>query len=150
MVELVVNGIATSVDVDGRTTLLAMVRGLGLTGTHAGCEQGACGACTVLLDGATVHSCLVLAGQCGGREVTTIESLGTPAALHPVMEAFRKHHGLQCGFCTPGMVLAALEILTAEADPSEETIRAKLSGNLCRCTGYAGIVAAVRAAAHPT
>ncbi|MCU1379816.1 MAG: aerobic-type carbon monoxide dehydrogenase, small subunit CoxS/CutS-like protein [Acidimicrobiales bacterium] len=140
---LSVNGERRILDVEPRTTLLDALRGIGLTGTHAGCEHGACGACTVLLDGETVRSCLVLAGQCGGREVTTIEGLGTPDALHPVMESFRRCHGLQCGFCTPGMVLTAVELLDENPSPTEAEVREALSGNICRCTGYAGIVAAV-------
>ncbi len=118
-----------------------------LTGTHLGCEHGVCGACTVLLDDEPVRSCLLLAHQADGRRVTTIEALGTPDDLHPLQEAFRTHHGLQCGFCTPGMVLTALDLLRRHPDPDEDTIRHELSGNLCRCTGYVKIVEAVRAAA---
>jgi carbon-monoxide dehydrogenase small subunit len=138
-----VNGERRTFEGPARTTLLDALRGIGLTGTHAGCEHGACGACTVLLDGETVRSCLVLAGQCGGHHVTTIEGLGSPDALHPVMESFRRCHGLQCGFCTPGMVLTAVELLGENPSPTEAEVREALSGNLCRCTGYAGIVAAV-------
>jgi carbon-monoxide dehydrogenase small subunit len=148
--QLAVNGEPRTLDVEARTTLLDGLRGIGLTGAHAGCEHGACGACTVLLDGETVRSCLVLAGQCGGHEVTTIEGLGTPDALHPVMESFRRCHGLQCGFCTPGMVLTAVELLAANPSPTEAEVREALSGNICRCTGYAGIVAAVLDAASRT
>ena len=120
---------------------------LGLTGTHLGCEHGVCGACTVLLDGTPVRSCLLFAQQLAGRSVTTIEALGTPAHLHPVQEAFRDEHGLQCGFCTPGMVLAAVDLLDRIPHPTDDEIRHELSGNICRCTGYVKIVAAVRAAA---
>jgi aerobic carbon-monoxide dehydrogenase small subunit len=147
-VKLEVNARPVEVEVEPRETLLDLVRThLGLTGAHAGCEAGACGACTVLLDGETVRSCLVLAVQCGGGTVTTVEALGTPGELHPVMEAFRRHHGLQCGFCTPAMVLTAVELLAEDPHPDEATVREALAGNLCRCTGYAGIVAAVLAAA---
>jgi carbon-monoxide dehydrogenase small subunit len=146
-VELTVNGEPCALDVPARTTLLDALRGIGLTGAHAGCEHGACGACTVLLDGETVRSCLLLAGQCGGHEVTTVEGLGTPDALHPVMDSFRRCHGLQCGFCTPGMVLTAVELLGENPSPTEAEVREALSGNICRCTGYAGIVAAVLDAA---
>lgn len=147
-----VNGSPVEVGVEPRDTLLDVVRALGLTGAHAGCETGVCGACTVLLDGETVRSCLVLGVQCSGREVTTIEALGTPDDLHPVMAAFHEHHGLQCGFCTPAMVLAAVELLdeSPSPSPSEADVRRALAGNLCRCTGYAGIVEAVLAAAERT
>ena len=118
-----------------------------LTGTHLGCEHGVCGACTVVLDGDPVRSCLVLAHQARGRRVTTIEALGTPEELHPLQEAFRDHHGLQCGFCTPGMVLTALDLLARIPDPTEADVRRELSGNLCRCTGYVKIVESVLAAA---
>ncbi len=120
---------------------------LGLVGTHVGCEHGVCGACTVMLDGRTVRSCLLFAAQADGSEVTTIEGIGTDEALHPLQLAFQQHHALQCGFCTPGMILAALELLRDNADPSDEEIRVGLSGNLCMCTGYVNIVRAVRAAA---
>jgi aerobic carbon-monoxide dehydrogenase small subunit len=146
-VELSLNGEPHEAAVEGRDRLVDLVRSAGLTGTHVGCDTGACGACTVLVDGQTVRSCLVLAGQCDGRAVTTIEALGTPADLHPVMTSFHRHHGLQCGFCTPGMVLTAVELLGEEPDPDEATIRSWLAGNICRCTGYAGIVAAVLDAA---
>ena len=145
-VKLAVNGEPVDAEVEPRVTLLDLVRSLGLTGAHAGCETGVCGACTVLLDGATVRSCLVLGVQCDGHDVTTIEALGTPGDLHPVMRAFHEHHGLQCGFCTPAMVLAAVELLADSPRPDEATVRRALAGNLCRCTGYAGIVEAVLAA----
>jgi carbon-monoxide dehydrogenase small subunit len=148
LVSFVVNGEAVEVWVEPRDTLLDVVRAQGLTGAHAGCETGVCGACTVLLDGETVRSCLVFGVQCDGHDVTTIEALGTPGDLHPVMRAFHEHHGLQCGFCTPAMVLAAVELLAEAPCPSEAAVRRALAGNLCRCTGYAGIVEAVLAAAR--
>jgi aerobic carbon-monoxide dehydrogenase small subunit len=143
-VKLHVNGDAAEASVEPRETLLDVLRDhLGLTGAHAGCEQGACGACTVLLDGAVARSCLVFAVQCEDHAITTIEGVGRPDALHPMMEAFRRHHALQCGFCTPAMVLSAIALLDAQPAPTEAVVREALAGNLCRCTGYAGIVAAV-------
>jgi len=143
-----VNGKHVAVDVEPRMTLVDCLRHeLRLTGTHVGCEHGVCGACTVLLDGRTVRSCLLFAAQADGSEVTTIEGIGTHEGLHPLQQAFRRHHALQCGFCTPGMILAAIELLRDNADPSDEEIRVALSGNLCMCTGYVNIVRAVRAAA---
>ncbi len=148
-VSFVVNGRPAEVLVEPRTTLLDALRtDLGLTGAHAGCEYGVCGACTVLVDGASARSCLLLAVQCEGHAVTTIEGLGTPEEMHPVMEAFRRNHGLQCGFCTPAMVLATVELLDEVSHPTDAEAREALSGNLCRCTGYAGIVAAVLDAAE--
>jgi carbon-monoxide dehydrogenase small subunit len=148
-VHLTVNGVATELVIEPRTTLLDAVREqLGLTGAHAGCEHGGCGACTVLVDGRTALSCLLLAVQGEGRAITTIEGLGDPEHLHPVMEAFRRCHGLQCGFCTPAMVLAATQLLGDTPSPTEAEIREALAGNLCRCTGYAGVVAAVQLAAE--
>jgi carbon-monoxide dehydrogenase small subunit len=139
-----VNENAAEVEVEPRATLLDVLREeLGLTGAHAGCEQGACGACTVLLDGEPARSCLVFAVQCEDKRVTTIEHFGMPGALHPMMESFRRHHGLQCGFCTPAMVLTAITLLEETPHPSEAEVRSALAGNLCRCTGYAGIVDAV-------
>jgi carbon-monoxide dehydrogenase small subunit len=146
-VKLEINGEPVEVVVEPRDRLADSVRAAGLTGTHLACDTGACGACTVLLDGRSVRSCLLLAVQCEGRSVTTIEALGTPDRLHPVMEAFRRHHGLQCGFCTPGMVLTAVELLDDDPDPDEDSVRSWLAGNICRCTGYSGIVAAVLDAA---
>jgi carbon-monoxide dehydrogenase small subunit len=146
-VKVELNGEPLEAVVEGRDRLVDLVREAGLTGTHVGCDTGACGACTVVLNGRTVRSCLVLAGQCDGHTVTTIEALGTPDDLHPVMEAFRRHHGVQCGFCTPGMVLTAVELLDDEPDPDEAAVRSGLAGNVCRCTGYAGIVTAVLAVA---
>ncbi|MBA3906846.1 MAG: (2Fe-2S)-binding protein [Pseudonocardiales bacterium] len=148
VVTLVVNGQPSELQVEPRTTLLDALRTeLGLTGAHAGCEYGVCGACTVLVDGDSARSCLLLAVQCAGRAVITIEGLGSPEEMHPMMEAFRRNHGLQCGFCTPAMVLSAVELLDQNPDPTEAEVREALSGNLCRCTGYAGIVAAVLDAA---
>ena len=120
---------------------------LGLTGTHVGCEHGVCGACTVMVDGAPVRSCLMFAIQLQGAEIMTVEGLAGSDALSPLQEAFREHHGLQCGFCTPGFLISALDFIRRHPDPDEQAIREGLSGNLCRCTGYEGIVAAVRAAA---
>lgn len=120
---------------------------LGLTGTHFGCEHGVCGACTVLVDGDSMRSCLLLAVQVDGCEVTTVEGLGAPDRLNPLQQAFREHHGLQCGFCTPGMLMTATDLLAKSPLATEEEIREGLSGNLCRCTGYQGIVKAVAAAA---
>jgi aerobic carbon-monoxide dehydrogenase small subunit len=146
-VKLELNGEAVEVVVEPRERLVDVVRASGRTGTHLGCETGACGACTVLLDGRTVRSCLIFAAQCDGRRVTTIEALGTPERLHPVMASFHRCHGLQCGFCTPGMVMAAVDLLAENPDPTEAEIREGLEGNLCRCTGYQNIVRAVREAA---
>jgi len=143
-VKLQVNGDAAEVTVEPRETLLDVLRErLGLTGAHAGCEHGACGACTVLLDGEPARSCLVFAVQCEDHAITTIEAVGRPDALDPMMQAFRTHHALQCGFCTPAMVLSAIALLETTPRPTERDVRDALSGNLCRCTGYAGIVAAV-------
>jgi aerobic carbon-monoxide dehydrogenase small subunit len=148
-VELTVNGRSRRIRVEPRKTLADTLREeLRLTGTHIGCEHGVCGACTVLVDGEAVRSCLLFAVQAAGRDVTTVEGLSPDAAsLTPVQRAFQQHHGLQCGFCTPGFVVSATAFLAANPDPTDEQIRAGLSGNLCRCTGYQGIVRAVRAAA---
>ena len=144
----IINGAKCTATVEPRRSLVDFLRhDLGLVGTHVGCEHGVCGACTVLLDGRTVRSCLLFAAQADGSEVTTIEGIGTAEALHPLQLAFQQHHALQCGFCTPGMILAALELLRDNSDPSDEEIRAGISGNLCMCTGYVNIVRAVRAAA---
>jgi aerobic carbon-monoxide dehydrogenase small subunit len=146
-VSVVVNGEPRSLDVEGRTLLVHALRdGLGLTGTHIGCDTSQCGACTVLLDGRAVKSCTVLAHQAEDREVTTIEGLAANGELHPLQRAFVEHHGLQCGFCTPGVILTAADLLSRDASPSDETIRHALRGNLCRCTGYQGIVESIRAA----
>ncbi len=147
-ITLTVNGQTISAEVEARMTLADFLREqLGLTGTKLGCEHGVCGSCTVLWDGAAVRSCLVLAAQADGANLTTIEGLATGGAMHPVQQAFWEHHGLQCGFCTPGMVLTAVALLEENPAPSEEEIREALSGNLCRCTGYQNIVRAVQAAA---
>jgi aerobic carbon-monoxide dehydrogenase small subunit len=148
-VSFYVNGHRERADVEPRRTLADALReDLGLTGTHLGCEQGVCGACTVLLDGEPVRSCLMLAVQADGCSLTTVEGLAADdGELHPLQRAFAGCHGLQCGFCTPGFLISALHLLTENPDPSREEIRAGLSGNICRCTGYAGIVDAVRQAA---
>ena len=146
-ITLKVNGSERAAAVEPRRSLVDFLRyDLGLVGTHVGCEHGVCGACTIMLDGRTVRSCLLFAAQTDGAEIITIEGIGTDEALHPLQLAFQQHHALQCGFCTPGMILAALELLRDNADPSEEEIRVGLSGNLCMCTGYVNIVRAVLAA----
>ena len=144
-----VNGCREQIDVEPRRTLADALReDLGLTGTHLGCEQGVCGACTVLLDGEPVRSCLMLAVQADGSSLKTVEGLASERGdLHPLQQAFADCHGLQCGFCTPGFLISALHLLTENRHPTREEIRAGLSGNICRCTGYAGIVDAVRQAA---
>ena len=140
---LSVNGRERQVTVALRMTLAEALRErLDLTGTHVGCEHGVCGACTVIVDGAAVRSCLMLAVQAAGKEIVTVEGLGTPEALSPLQQAFRKHHALQCGFCTPGILTTLHALLTQEPDASEERIRDAVGGNLCRCTGYLPIVAA--------
>jgi carbon-monoxide dehydrogenase small subunit len=142
------NGEERSNEVESRLLLVHYLRGtLGLTGTHVGCDTTSCGACTVLLDGVPVKSCTVLAVQADGRELTTVEGLAAGVELHPIQEGFHEEHGLQCGFCTPGMMLTAKALLDENPDPSEEEIRWALSGNVCRCTGYQNIVNAVRYAA---
>jgi carbon-monoxide dehydrogenase small subunit len=147
--ELSVNGERRLVEVEPRTLLVYALRDeLGLTGAHVGCDTSQCGACTVLVDGRAVKSCTLLALQAEGAEITTIEGLSADGGLHPVQEAFVAHHGLQCGFCTPGVILAAVDLLARDPDPSAEAIRHALRGNLCRCTGYQGIVESVRAAAE--
>jgi carbon-monoxide dehydrogenase small subunit len=148
-IELRVNGERRRATVPPRLTLADFLRErCHLTGTHLGCEHGVCGACTVLLDGEAVRACLMFAVQADGAEVTTVEGLASPdGALSPVQDAFRAHHGLQCGFCTPGFVVSATAFLRDNLQPTDDDIRAALSGNLCRCTGYQGILAAVRAAA---
>jgi carbon-monoxide dehydrogenase small subunit len=148
-VELMVNGERRHARVDSRVTLADFLRdSFGLTGTHVGCEHGVCGACTVLLDGEAVRSCLLFAVQVDGADVTTVEGVGgTDGSLSAVQEAFRSEHGLQCGFCTPGFVVSVTALLRDNPTPSEDEIRDALSGNLCRCTGYQGIVRAVQRAA---
>jgi carbon-monoxide dehydrogenase small subunit len=143
-----VNGVAETRDVEPRLLLVHFLRDiLGLTGTHVGCDTSQCGACTVLLDGKAVKSCSLFAVQAEGRSVTTIEGLAQDGKLHPVQQAFWDQHGLQCGFCTPGMILSTCELLARNPKPSESEIRAGLEGNLCRCTGYTNIVKAVQQAA---
>jgi carbon-monoxide dehydrogenase small subunit len=143
-ITLRVNGKPHTADVETRVHLADFLRGsLGLTGTHLGCEHGVCGACTIIVDGRAVRSCLMLAVQADGAEIETVESLGAADALSPLQKAFSTHHALQCGFCTPGMVTTAHALLTHEPDADEERIRDVLSGNLCRCTGYIPIVEAV-------
>jgi carbon-monoxide dehydrogenase small subunit len=147
-IEVRVNGTDRRAAVEPRLTLADFLRDrCHLTGTHLGCEHGVCGACTVLLDGEAVRSCLVFAVQAGGAEVTTIEGVAVDGELSPVQAAFRDQHGLQCGFCTPGFVLSATAFLRDNPDPTDDEIRTGLSGNLCRCTGYQGILAAIKAAA---
>jgi aerobic carbon-monoxide dehydrogenase small subunit len=147
-VTVTVNGEERVVEVEPRVLLAHLLRqGLGLTGTHIGCDTTNCGACTVLVDGAPTKSCTMLAVQTDGHDVRTVEGMSTASELHPVQEGFRAEHGLQCGFCTPGMMLSAMALLERNSDPTEEEIRWALSGNLCRCTGYQNIVKAVRWAA---
>jgi aerobic-type carbon monoxide dehydrogenase small subunit (CoxS/CutS family) len=147
-VRLTVNGQAREGHCETRKLLVDFIReDLGLTGTHVGCEHGLCGACTVLVNGEAARSCLMLAVQANGVELLTIEGLSKDGTLHPLQEAFHEHHGLQCGFCTPGMLLTALDLLQTNPGPSEAEIRQGLSAVLCRCTGYQGIVRAVEAAA---
>jgi carbon-monoxide dehydrogenase small subunit len=147
-VSMSVNGTAQVHDVEPRVLLVHYLREVvGLTGTNVGCDTSSCGACTVLLDGESVKSCTLLAVQADGASITTIEGLATDGQMHPMQEAFRENHGLQCGFCTPGMVLAAVSLLQEHPHPSEQEVRHGLEGNLCRCTGYHNIVKAVLAAA---
>ena len=148
-VNLSVNGKAVTEECPANTTLVALLRErLQLTGTHVGCDTTQCGACTVHLDGRAVKSCTVLAAQCEGAEVTTIEGLGSADNLHPMQSAFRECHGLQCGFCTPGMIMSAVDLVNREETINETTIREGLEGNICRCTGYHNIVRAVETAAR--
>jgi carbon-monoxide dehydrogenase small subunit len=142
-VAITVNGQEHSADVEPRMHLGDFLRTVARqTGTHLGCEHGACGACTVIIDGDAVRSCLMLAVQANGKEVTTIEGLASGGALHPIQQAFREQHGLQCGFCTPGMIISLVSYLNKNPDADEAEIRKAISGNICRCTGYQGIVAA--------
>jgi carbon-monoxide dehydrogenase small subunit len=146
-ITVTVNGESHTEDVEPRLLLTVLIRDvLGLTGTHVGCDTTSCGACTVLLDGIPVKSCTVFAAQADGREITTVEGLMQEGELHPVQAAFKEEHGLQCGFCTPGMMLVGAALLERNPDPTEEEIRAAISGNLCRCTGYTNIVKAIEAA----
>jgi carbon-monoxide dehydrogenase small subunit len=148
-VNVTVNGTLYERTVEPRLLLSDFLRGeLGLTGTHVGCEHGVCGACTILLDGKPVRSCLLFAVQANGHEVTTVEALGTPDQMHPVQEAFRETHGLQCGFCTPGILMTVVPFLEENPHPDEPEVREALAGNLCRCTGYQHIVDAVLLAAE--
>ncbi|HEY2128655.1 MAG TPA: (2Fe-2S)-binding protein [Streptosporangiaceae bacterium] len=149
-VSVTVNGSPVAADVEDRTLLVHFVRDqAGLTATNVGCDTSSCGACTVLLDGQSVKSCTMLAAQADGREVTTVEGLASPdGGLHPVQRAFREEHGLQCGFCTPGMVMAAISLLAENPAPTEDEVRLGLEGNLCRCTGYHNIVRAILAASE--
>jgi carbon-monoxide dehydrogenase small subunit len=147
-ISVTVNGTTQQSEVEPRLLLVHYLRDvLGLTGTHVGCETSLCGACTVMVDGQAVKSCTVLAAQVDGAHVTTIEGLAQEGNLHPVQQAFWEHHGLQCGFCTPGMIMAATQLLQRNPDPTEEEIRHGIEGNICRCTGYQHIVQAVQCAA---
>ena len=148
-VSMTVNGKAVSGDVEGRTLLVQFIREqLGLTGTHVGCDTSQCGACVVHVDGRAVKSCTMLAAQAEGAEVLTIEGLAANGDLHPVQKAFREHHGLQCGFCTPGMIMTAVDLIRRKPELDEETVRDELEGNICRCTGYHNIVKAILAASQ--
>ena len=148
-IEIVVNGERRSATAEVRITLADFLRDkLGLTGTHLGCEHGVCGACTVMVDGVDVRSCLMLAVQTQGKEVLTVEGLGDPEHLHPLQQAFRESHAFQCGFCTPGFVMASLALLRENPEPDEAEVREVLSGNICRCTGYQSIVEGVLLAAE--
>ncbi len=147
-VNMTVNGKAVSAEVEPRTLLVQMLReNLGLTGTHVGCDTSQCGACVVHVDGASIKSCTTLAVQCDGASVTTIEGLANGDELHPMQEAFRENHGLQCGFCTPGMVMSGVDLAKHSPNPSESEVREWLEGNICRCTGYHNIVKAIQAGA---
>jgi aerobic carbon-monoxide dehydrogenase small subunit len=147
-VSMTINGQSVTRDVEPRTLLVELLRqDLGLTGTHVGCDTSQCGACVIHLDGKSVKACTMLALQANGAQVTTIEGLARNGELHPMQAAFREHHALQCGFCTPGMIMSAVDLLQHNPDPSEREIREWLEGNLCRCTGYHNIVKAIRAAA---
>jgi len=146
---LMVNGVQHERDVEPRLLLSDFLRhDLGLTGTHVGCEHGVCGACTILFDGQAMRSCLIFAVQADGHQVTTVENLGTPEKMHPLQDAFQEKHALQCGYCTPGFLMALVPFLEKNPDPSEEEIREAISGNLCRCTGYQNIIEAVKLAAE--
>jgi carbon-monoxide dehydrogenase small subunit len=148
-IQVNINGKGIMASVEPRLLLVDFIRDVaGLTGTHIGCDTSNCGACTVLLDGATVKSCTLLALQADGRSVITIEGVAEEGRLHPVQEAFHQHHGLQCGYCTPGMVISSIHLLSKNPDPAEDEIRRGIAGNICRCTGYHNIVASVRAAAN--
>jgi carbon-monoxide dehydrogenase small subunit len=148
-VTMTVNGKEYTADVEPRTLLVHFIReNLGLTGTHVGCDTSSCGACTIHMNGSSVKSCTILAVQADGAEITTIEGLGTADNLHPVQEGFWEMHGLQCGYCTPGMIMAGVSLLKRNPNPSEEEIRHALEGNICRCTGYQNIVKSIQWAAE--
>jgi len=148
-VSVTVNGEPREADVEARTLLVYFLREtLGLTGTNVGCDTSSCGSCTVLLDGMSVKSCTLLAAQADGREVTTIEAMARDGEMHPLQEAFHRNHGLQCGYCTPGMIMAADSYLRENPNPTEEQVREALEGNLCRCTGYQNIVKSILDAAQ--
>ena len=150
-VSMTVNGQPAAGEVEGRTLLVEFLREhLRLTGTHVGCDTSQCGACVVHVNGKSIKSCTMLAAQADGAEITTIEGLATNGELHPMQAAFKEHHGLQCGFCTPGMVMSAVDLLNTNANPSEREIREWLEGNICRCTGYNNIVKAIQAVAGQT
>jgi len=150
-VAVTVNGDPREADVEPRTLLVYLLREtLGLTGTNVACDTSSCGSCTVLLDGESVKSCTLLAAQADGREVTTIEGMATDGRMHPLQEAFHRNHGLQCGYCTPGMIMAAASFLRENPDPTEAEVREALAGNLCRCTGYQNIVRSILDAAGRT
>jgi carbon-monoxide dehydrogenase small subunit len=147
-VSVTVNEVAREADVEPRTLLVYFLREtLGLTGTNVGCDTSSCGSCTVLLDGESVKSCTLLAVQAEGREITTIEGMSSDGAMHPIQEAFHRNHGLQCGYCTPGMIMAAASYLKETPNPTDEEVRLSLEGNLCRCTGYHNIVKSILDAA---
>jgi aerobic carbon-monoxide dehydrogenase small subunit len=149
VIVLRVNGEQWNVDVPAPTLLVTVLREyLGMTGTHVGCDTSSCGACTVIVDGRSVKSCTVIAGQADGHAITTIEGVGTSETLHPLQSAFRSEHGLQCGFCTPGMIMSGIGLLQENPNPSDADIRDGLAGNICRCTGYENIVRAVKTAAR--
>jgi aerobic carbon-monoxide dehydrogenase small subunit len=146
-ITVTINGASRTAEAEPRTLLVDFIRSnLGMTGTHIGCDTTSCGACTVILDGKPVKSCTILAAQANGREVRTVEGLKQNGSLHPIQAAFKEHHGLQCGFCTPGMMLVGASLIERNPDASEEEIRWEISGNICRCTGYQNIVSAIKAA----
>jgi carbon-monoxide dehydrogenase small subunit len=148
-VSFTLNGESVSAEVSARTLLVEMIReNLGRTGTHVGCDTSQCGACVVHVDGRSVKSCTMLAVQAEGADVTSVEGVASGRELHPMQAAFKEHHGLQCGFCTPGMIMSALDLVKQNPDPSDQEIREWLEGNLCRCTGYQNIVRAVKAGAE--
>lgn len=149
VVSMTVNGKPAQADVEARTLLVNFIREeLGLTGTHVGCDTSQCGACVVLVDGRAVKSCALLVGQADGADIVTVEGLAKNGELHPVQKAFREHHGLQCGFCTPGMMMTAVDLIRRKPELDEQTVREELEGNLCRCTGYHNIVKAILAASE--